>query len=63
MLQAEKEKALEIDEIFLYKVRKLIKRELTQNNVESGIDLPFMIVGTLLMTICYSLMNSLGLNS
>jgi hypothetical protein len=29
MLQAEKEKALEIDEIFLYKVRKLIKRELT----------------------------------
>ena len=39
-LQAEKDKALEIDEIYLYKVRKLIKRELTQSNVEAGVDLP-----------------------
>ena len=28
LLQAEREKAMEIDELYLYKVRKLIKREL-----------------------------------
>ena len=30
LLQAEREKAMEIDELYLYKVRKLIKRELNR---------------------------------
>jgi len=63
LLQAEREKTVEIDELYLYKVRKLIKRELTQNNVESGLDLPLMIMGTVLMTLCFCLMNSIGLNA
>lgn len=44
-------------------MRKLIKRELTQNNVESGIDLPQMILGTILLALCLGLMNGLGLNA
>jgi ammonia channel protein AmtB len=63
MLQNERDKAFEIDELYLYKVRKLIKRELTQNNVESGIDLSKMIVGTFILTLCFCMMNALGLNS
>ena len=63
LLQAEKDKNIEIDEVYLYKVRKLIKRELTQNNVESGIDLPQMIIGTLLMGLCFAMMSSLGLGA
>jgi len=47
----------------LYKIRKLIKRELTQSNVESGIDLPKMILGTFLLTVCFCMMNSLSLNA
>ena len=39
LLEVQKEKTMEIDELYLYKVRKLIKRELTQTNIESGIDL------------------------
>ena len=63
MLQNERDKAFEIDELYLYKVRKLIKRELTQNNVESGVDLSKMIVGTFVLTLGFSMMNALGLNS
>jgi ammonia channel protein AmtB len=62
LLKIEKEKAVEIDELYLYKIRKLIKREMTHGNVESGIDLPKMVVGTFIMTICYCMMNTLGLN-
>ena len=39
MLQAQKDKAYEIDELYLYQVRKIIKRQLVQNNLESGVDL------------------------
>lgn len=63
LLHAEKDKALEIDELHLHKIRKLIKRELTQGNVESGIDLPQMIIGTFLLSACLCMMNSLSLNS
>jgi len=63
LLQLERDSAFEIDELYLYKVRKLIKRELTQGNVESGIDLPKMIFGTFTLTICFCMMNTLGLNS
>ena len=63
LLQAEREKAMEIDELYLYKVRKLIKRELTQANVESAIDLPMLVLGTLILTLCFCLMSSLGLAS
>lgn len=63
LLQAERDKAVEIDELYLYKVRKLIKRELSQANVESGIDLPQMVLGTILLTLCLGMMNGLGLNS
>ena len=49
--------------MYLYKIRKLIKRELTQSNVESGIDLPKMILGTFLLTTCFCMMNSLSLNA
>lgn len=62
LLQIERERAFEIDELYLYKIRKLIKRELTYGNVESGIDLPKMIIGTFIMTLCFCLMNALGLN-
>jgi hypothetical protein len=62
MLQFERDKAFEIDELYLYKVRKLIKRELTQNNVESGIDLSKMIMGTFTVTLCFCMMNAVGLN-
>ena len=62
LLQIERERAFEIDELYLYKIRKLIKRELTYGNVESGIDLPKMIIGTFIMTLSYCLMNALGLN-
>ena len=63
LLQNERDKALEIDELYLHKIRKLIKRELTQSNVESGVDLPFMIIGTFLFATCICMMNSLSLNS
>ena len=63
LLQTERDRAFEIDELYLYKIRKLIKRELTQGNVESGIDLPKMVLGTFVTTICLCMMNSLGLNS
>lgn len=63
LLQIEKENAFEIDELYLFKIRKLIKRELTHGNVESGIDLPKMISGTFLMVLCICMMNALGLNS
>lgn len=63
LLAAEREKTIEVDEVYLYKVRKLIKRELTQNNVDSGIDLPQMIMGTIMLALCFGLMNGLGLNS
>ena len=63
LLQHERDAAFEIDELYLYKIRKLIKRELTQGNVESGIDMPKMVVGTFMTTICFCMMNSLGLNS
>lgn len=40
LLKVKQDDAIEIDELYLYKIRKLIKRELTQsNNEESGIDL------------------------
>jgi len=54
---------LEIDELYLHKVRKLIKRELTQSNVDAGVDLPYMVIGTFLFSICLCMMNSLSLNS
>jgi ammonia channel protein AmtB len=63
LLQTERDRAFEIDELYLYKIRKLIKRELTHGNVESGIDLPKMIIGTFTLTLSLCMMNSLGLNS
>lgn len=63
LLQAQREKTFEIDELYLYKVRKLIKRELTQSNVESGIDILQMVLGTVLFALCLGMMNGLGLNS
>jgi ammonia channel protein AmtB len=63
MLQAQKDKAYEIDELYLYQVRKIIKRQLVQNNLESGVDLQMMIIGTFSVTLCFCLMNTLGLNS
>ena len=63
LLQTERDRAFEIDELYLYKIRKLIKRELTHGNVESGIDLPKMVIGTFIMTLCICMMNTLGLNS
>lgn len=63
LLKNQKDQAFEIDELYLYKVRKLIKRELTQGNAESGIDLSKLIIGTFTMTLCICLMNSLGLDS
>lgn len=63
LLQTERDRAFEIDELYLYKIRKLIKRELTHGNVESGINLPMMIFGTFTTTLCFCCMNSLGLNS
>lgn len=62
MLQGEKDKSFEIDEIYLYKIRKLIKRELMEGNTESGIDLTKMIVGTCILSICFCTMNSLGMS-
>jgi ammonia channel protein AmtB len=63
ILQTERDRAFEIDELYLYKIRKIIKRELTHGNIESGIDLPKMVFGTFIYTICLCMMNSLGLNS
>ena len=63
LLKNQKDQAFEIDELYLYKVRKLIKRELTQGNAESGIDLSKLIIGTFTLTLCICLMNSLGLDS
>lgn len=63
LLQFEKDKAFEIDELYLYKIRKLIKRELTHGNVESGINLPYMVIGTFIWTICLCMMGALGLDS
>lgn len=63
LLQVERDKAFEIDELYLYKIRKLIKRELTHGNVESAIDLPKMVIGTFIYTISLCMMNSIGLNS
>ena len=62
LLQVEKEGAFEIDELYLYKIRKLIKRELTYGNVESGISLTKMVIGTFIITMCFCMMNALGLN-
>lgn len=63
LLQMERDKAFEIDELYLYKIRKLIKRELTHGNAETCIDLPKMVTGTFIMTVCFCMMNALGLNS
>lgn len=63
LLQVERDRAFEIDELYLYKIRKLIKRELTHGNVEAGIDLPKMVFGTFIWTVCLCMMNALGLNS
>lgn len=39
IMHGQREKHSEIDELYLHKIRKLIKRELTQSNVETGINL------------------------
>jgi len=62
LLQGEKDKAFEIDEIYLYKIRKLIKRELIEGNTESGTDVAKLIVGTFTFALCLCAMNSIGLN-
>ena len=48
-----------MDELYLRKIRKLIRVDLTENN-RYAINVNYMVIGTLLVTIGWCLMNAAG---
>lgn len=56
------EETIEVDELFLRKIRKLIKTETSENDFYS-INVTMMVIGTILITIGWGMMSAAGLGT